>query len=208
MEQVLDLYEAPYDPRRPVVCFDERPYQLLDHVRPAQPMRPGSVERLDYEYKRQGSCSLFVAFEPLQGWRQTWVRRQRRKVDFAAIIRELAEVHYPEAERLLLVCDNLNTHNGSSFYEAFEPEEARRLARRVEFVYTPEHGSWLNMAEIELSALARQCLGRRLASMERLAQELAAWTAARNTQGASVAWRFTTGAARNRLRTLYPSIQP
>lgn len=147
-----------------------------------------------------------MAFEPLRAWRRVWVLPQRRKVDFAACLRQLLEQDYPEAECLRLVCDNLNTHNGSSFYEAFAAEEAHRLARRVEFVYTPRHGSWLNMAEIEISALSRQCLSRRLSSIEAVEEQVAAWQASRNAAGASVEWRFTTGEARNKLRRLYPSL--
>ena len=206
METVLDLYEAPYDARRPVVCFDERPCQLRGHLRPPLPGRRGSVERIDYEYERCGSCCALVAFEPLRAWRRVWILPQRRKVDFAACLRQLLEQDYPEAECLRLVCDQLNTHNGSSFYEAFDAEQAHRLARRVEFVYTPKHGSWLNMAEIEISALSRQCLSRRLSSIEAVEEQVAAWQAARNAAGASVEWRFTTGEARNKLRRLYPSL--
>jgi len=206
MEAVLDLYEAPYDARYPVVCFDERPCQLRSHVHAPLPGGPGSVERIDYEYERRGSCVLLVAFEPLRAWRRVWVLPQRRKVDFAACLRELLEAHYAEAVRVRLVCDNLNTHNGSSFYEAFAPEQAHRLARRVEFVYTPKHGSWLNVAEIEISALSRQCLRRRLPSLEAVGEQVRVWQGARNASGASVDWRFTTGEARNKLRRLYPSL--
>lgn len=206
MEQVLDLYEAPYDPLRPVICFDERPVQLRAHLRDPLPMRPGEPRREDYEYKREGTCSVLVAFEPLRAWRKLWVLPQRRKVDFAACLRELTDVFYGQAETIRLVCDNLNTHDGSSFYEAFEAEQAHRLAQRVEFVYTPKHGSWLNMAEIELSALSRQCLSRRLPSIEAVAGEVAAWQAARNAQLGRVDWQFTTADARNKLKRLYPSL--
>ncbi len=206
MEAVLDLYEQPYDARRPVVCFDERPVQLHSHIGEPEPMRAGEPRREDYEYKRQGTCSVLVAFEPLRGWRTLWVLPQRRKVDFAACVRELAEVFYAEAEAIRLVCDNLNTHDGSSFYEAFEAEQAHRLAQRVEFVYTPKHGSWLNMAEIELSALSRQCLSRRLPSIADVVREVAAWQVERNAEHSRVDWQFTTTDARIKLKRLYPSL--
>lgn len=206
METVLDLYEQPYDRRRPVVCFDERPVALRADLRAPEPMRQGEPRREDYEYARQGTCCVLLAFEPLRGWRHLWVLGQRRKLDFAACMQELVDRFYPEADEIQLVCDNLNTHDGSSFYEAFDAAEARRLSRRIEFVYTPKHGSWLNMAEIELSVLSRQCLAARLSSQDEVAAEGAAWEAARNRDHRSVQWQFTTADARTKLRRLYPSL--
>ncbi len=212
MEAVLDLYEEPYDEKRPVVCFDERPCQLLSDVREPLPPRPGGpasgARLVDHEYKRGGTANAHVAFEPLTGWRSVEVTGRRRKREFAEEMRRLAEEDYPRAESIRLVLDNLSTHTASAFYEAFEPEVARRLARRIEFVYTPVHGSWLNMAEIEISALVRQCLGkRRLADEGTLRRETKAWERERNRLGASVDWRFTTEDARTKLRSLYPATQ-
>lgn len=211
MEAVLDLYEEPYDQKRPVVCFDERPCQLLADVReplPARPGGPGGGARLvDHEYERGGTANAHVSFEPLTGWRRVEVTGRRRKREFAEEVRRLAEEDYPQAERIRLVLDNLSTHTASAFYEAFAPEVARRLARRVEFCYTPVHGSWLNMAEIEISALVRQCLKRRLPDEEALRRESVAWAAERNRLGTSVDWRFTTGEARIKLRSLYPAVK-
>ena len=208
MEAVLDLYEEPYDQKRPVVCFDERPCQLLAEVREPLPVIPGLPERRDHEYERGGMAYLFMAFEPLAGWRATSVRERRRGLEFAEEVRRLVEEVYPEAERLRLVVDNLSTHSPAAFYGAFAPEFARVLSRKVEFVYTPTHGSWLNMVEVELSVLARQCLGkRRIPDAETLAREAGAWTEERNRLGASVNWRFTTPDARTKLRKLYPSIE-
>lgn len=210
MESVLDLYEEPYDPKRPVVCFDERPCQLLADVReplPARPGGPGGGTRLvDHEYRRCGTAHVHVAFEPLTGRRRVAVTERRRKREFAEEVRRLAEEDYPEAERIRLVCDNLSTHTAAAFYEAFAPEAARRLARKVEFVHTPVHGSWLNMAEIEISALVRQCLRkRRLPDEGTLRREVEAWQEERNRLGTSVEWRFTTEDARTKLRSLYPA---
>ena len=204
MEDVLDLYAEPPDPARPVVCLDERPYQLLDHVRPPQPPAPGRPAREDHEYRRCGTCCVAVAFDPGRGWRHATVSERRARADFAGWLRELADVHYPEAELIRLVVDNLNTHTPASLYAAFPAEEARRLARRFEFHHTPKHGSWLNMVEVELSVLADQCLGRRLPDLEAVARAVAAWEAARNAAGATVAWRFTTDRARAKLHRLYP----
>ena len=209
MEEVLDLYEEPYDPRRPVVCFDERPCQLLAEVREPLAMGPGRPERRDHEYQRRGMAHLFVAFEPLSGWRGARVAERRRGREFAEEARYLAEEVYPEAEKVRLVVDNLNVHTPASFYGSFPPEQARRLARRIEFVYTPVHGSWLNMAEMEISVLVRQCLGgRRIPDAETLRREALAWSEARNRAGTSVEWRFTSADARTKLRKLYPSIEP
>ena len=208
MEEVLDLYEEPYDPERPVVCFDERPCQLLAEVREPLPVEPGRPERRDHEYERGGTVHVSMAFEPLTGWRRTSVTERRRGREFAEEVRRLLEEDYPQAERVRLVLDNLSTHTAAAFYEAFPPEQARELARRVEFVHTPVHGSWLNMVEVELSVLVRQCLKRRLADIETLKKEVSAWAEERNRLGASVEWRFTTEDARAKLRKLYPAIEP
>lgn len=211
MEEVLDLYEEPYDPKRPVVCFDERPRQLLAEVREPSTMGRGRPERRDHEYQRRGTAHLFVAFEPSSGWRSARVAERRRGCEFAEEARYLAEEVYPEAEKIRLVVDNLNVHTPAAFYESFPPEQAHRLARRIEFCYTPvaSLGSWLNMAEIEISVLVRQCLGgRRIPDAETLRREALAWSEARNRSGASVEWRFTTADARTKLRKLYPSIEP
>lgn len=208
MEEVLDLYEEPHDPRRPVVCFDERPCQLLAEVREPLPAAPGRPERRDHEYERGGMANVLMAFEPLAGRREIEVTERRRGKEFAEMVGRLAEEVYPEAEKVRLVCDDLSTHTAAAFYETFPAERARRLARRVGFVYTPVHGSWPNMVEIELSVLVRQCLGRRLADIETLRREAQAWCGERNRLGASVDWRFTTDEARTKLRKLYPSIEP
>ena len=207
MEAVLDLYEEPHDPLLPVVCFDERPCQLLAEVREPLPGGPGRPERRDHEYERRGMAHVLMAFEPLAGQREVEVTERRRDKEFAEMVGRLAEETYPHAERVRLVCDNLSTHTAAAFYETFPAERARRLSRRIEFVYTPVHGSWLNMVEIELSVLVRQCLKRRLADIETLQREVEAWSAERNRLGASVDWRFTTEDARVKLRKLYPSIE-
>jgi hypothetical protein len=208
MEEVLDLYEEPYDEKRPVVCFDERPCQLLADLREPLRLGAGRPERRDHEYERRGMAHLFVAFEPLTGWRGVEVRERRRGREFAEFVRYLAEDLYPEAEKIRLVVDNLNIHTPASFYEVFEAERARELSRRIEFCYTPVHGSWLNMAEIEISVLVRQCLGkRRVPDAQTLGREARAWCEQRNQLGASVDWRFTTADARTKLRRLYPSIE-
>ena len=206
MEDVLDVYQRPYDSNRPLVCLDEASTQLLAETRPALPMQPGQPLREDYEYERHGTASIFLCFEPLQGRRQVQVRARRTKVDFAQVLKNLADVQYPKAERIVLVMDNLNTHTPASLYEAFTPAEAKRLADKLEIHYTPEHGSWLNMAEIELSVLGRQCLHRRLPELEILQAEAAAWETTRNGCATPVDWRFTTADARIRLKQLYPSI--
>ncbi len=201
----MDLYEEPYDSLLPVVCFDERPCQLIGEVRDPLPMKPGHIERFDSEYERGGVCWVLMSFEPLSGWRELVVTERRRKREFALAMRRLAEEHYPPAERIRVVLDNLSTHTAAAFYENFPVELARNLARRIEFCYTPVHGSWLNMVEIELSVLVRQCLERRLPDMESLQREVAAWSAERNRVGTSVEWRFRTEDARIKLRSLYPS---
>ncbi len=205
MEEVLSVYHQPYDERFPVVCLDETNKQLVSETRVPLPMRPGAPERYDHEYRREGVRQIFLAFEPLSNRRWTWTRPQKRAVDFAEIVQELLTA-FPKAERLRLVVDNLNTHHGGSFYERFGPPAARALCERVEFVHTPKHGSWLNMAEIELSVLSRQCLCRRLGTADLLHAEVAAWTATRNAAAATVCWQFTAKDARVKLHKLYPSL--
>lgn len=211
MERVLAVYAEPYDPTRPVVCFDERPCILHADVRAPLPMRPGSEARRDHEYVREGTCCALMAFEPLRptesglGWRRAWVRPQRRRIDFAECVRELCDEVYPDVDRLRLVCDNLNTHTAASFYEAFPPPEAKRLSDKVEFVYTPVHGSWLNVVEVEFSVLVRQCLRRRIGTLAEMATEVLAWIELRNQEGSSVEWQFTTDDARVKLNRLYPT---
>jgi hypothetical protein len=205
MEQVLDIYERPYDPAYPVVCFDERPCQLLGNVLMPIPMKPGRVERQDYEYKRNGTCVVLMAIEPLAGHRVVTVTERRTKNDYAGFMKALA-ASYPDAAKIILVQDNLNTHNPSSFYETFQAAEAFALAQRFEMVYTPKKASWLNMAEIELSALSKQCLDRRIAKIHTLAGEVNAWTKRRNRLEAGISWNFTKNDARNKLSRLYTTI--
>ena len=208
MEDVLEVYCRPYDPKRPVVCVDETFKQLIGEARQPLPARPGAVERFDHVYVRNGVASLFMACEPLAGWRHVAVTAQRRRADWAGFVRDLLEGRYREAERVVLVMDQLNTHALASLYEAFPPAQARRLAERIELHHTPKHGSWLNMAEIELAALARQCLARRIAHHDTLCRQLMQWEEQRNHAHAKVDWQFTTDKARIKLRTLYPSNQP
>jgi hypothetical protein len=208
MEDVLEVYHRPHDLKRPVVCVDETFTQLIGESLEPLPMRPGKVERYDHVYVRNGTANLFLACEPLAGWRHVEVTEHRRRTDWALFIRSLLEGRYREAERLVLVMDQLNTHSPASLYEAFPPEEAKRLADRLEIHHTPKHGSWLNMAEIELSALARQCLSRRIARQDTLERRVAQWQADRNAAEAKVKWQFTTADARIKLRSLYPSLQP
>jgi transposase len=207
MEDVLEVYRRPYDARVPVVTIDEKSKQLLGHTREPLAGRPGSAAKQDYEYERKGTCNAFMVFEPLVGWREVKITARRAKTDWAELMREVSDVHYPNAERIVVVMDNLNTHSLASLYEAFEPEEAWRLAQRFEVHYTPKHGSWLNMAEIELSVLSRQCLNRRIADQATVEREVAAWVSARNARKLAVDWRFTTSDARVKLKKLYPSIQ-
>jgi hypothetical protein len=207
MEDVLDLYKQPYDPNRPLVCMDETSKQLVSEVIAPLSATPGRLERYDYEYERQGVANLFIFFEPLGGRRHIQVTDQRTKRDWAYFIKELIDIHYPEAELIRLVLDNLNTHVPGALYETFEPQEARRILEKIEFHYTPKHGSWLNMAEIELSALTRQCLDRRIADKELLSTEVSAWETERNEKVVVVNWQFTTEDARIKLKRLYPSIQ-
>lgn len=206
MEDVLDLYEEPFNPAKPGVTFDERPVQLISETRQPLPAQPGQLERSDYEYQREGTANLFEFFQPLAGWRHLKVTDHRAKGDFALCMKELVDVHFPEATVIRVVLDNLNTHDASSLYETFEPAEARRIARKLEFHYTPKHGSWLNMVEIEFSILSRQCLDRRIPNIEILKSEVACWEKQRNDQKATVNWHFTTDVARVRLQSLYPSI--
>jgi hypothetical protein len=207
MEDVLEVYTRPYDPRYPQVCMDEVSKQLLRDTRTPVPMKSGRVERRDYEYERGGVVNVFMFCEPLQGRRWVDVTEQRTKVDWAHQIKELVEERYPEAQRIVLVMDNLNTHTPASLYDAFDPAEAKRLADRLEIHYTPKHGSWLNMAEIELSVLSRQCLDRRVPDFESLQAEVAAWQERRDATGTKIDWRFTTEDARIKLKRLYPSLQ-
>jgi hypothetical protein len=204
MEDVLETYKLPYDPRFPVVCMDESSKQLVGEVRSPSEARPGRVRRMDSEYERKGTCNLFLFFEPLRGWRRVWVTDQRRRVEWACCMKELLDVHYPDALKIRLVCDDLNTHTGGSLYEAFPPKEAKRLCDRLEFHPTPKHGSWLNIAETELSVLAGQCLDRRMESKRLVSDEASAWEAERNRTEAKVRWRFTTEKARIKLEKLYP----
>jgi hypothetical protein len=208
MEDVLKVYHRPYDPKRPQVCLDEASRQLLEDLRPSLPMEAGQALREDSEYQRNGTVNLFMLFEPLAGWRHVEVTERRTALDFAQVVKQLLTVHYPEAEKVVLVMDNLNTHKASNLYEAFPPEEARALCERLEIHHTPKHGSWLNMAEIELSVLARQCLDRRLPDKAYVTAEVAAWEEARNKAGMTVNWRFTTEDARIKLKKLYPCILP
>jgi hypothetical protein len=208
MEDVLAVYERPYDPARPLVCLDETSRQLLADARPPSPPAPGRPARHDPEYVRGGVVNLFLATEPLRGWRAVLVSDQRTRLDFARCVQELVDVHYPEAERIVLVLDQLNTHSPASLYAAFPPAEAQRLAAKLEVHHTPKHGSWLNMAELELSALERQCLRRRVADRCVMEREVTAWAERRNAAGSTIDWRFTAADARTKLRRLYPAIQP
>lgn len=207
MEDVLDVYARPCDPRRPQVCLDEGGKQLIGDVRPPLPARPGTPRREDYEYERQGMANLFMVFEPLAGTRRVEVTQRKTSQDFARLIERLVDEWYPDAERVVLVPDNLSTHSPAALYEAFEPAEARRLVERLEWHDTPKHGSWLNVAEMELSVLARQCLDRRIPDLEALRREVAAWEAGRNAAVAKVDWQFTTADARVKLKRLYPTIE-
>jgi hypothetical protein len=204
MEDVLDLYAEPDDAQRPQICFDERPVQLLGETYAPLPMRVGQVQRYDYHYEREGTANLFMMVQPLGGWRMVKTTARRTKLDFAQCMKELVDVHFPEAEVIRVVLDNLNTHSFAALYEAFEPVEARRIARKLEFHYTPKHGSWLNMAEIEISVLSRQCLQQRLPSLEALADNVTAWTKRRNEQRAKIKWCFNLDNARTKLARLYP----
>ncbi len=204
MEDVLDVYERPYDPRYPQVCLDETSKQLIGEVRDPLPMTADHCQKYDSEYVRNGTANLFVATEPLAGWRHVKVTDARKRTDFAAFVRDLVDGRYKQASKVVLVMDNLNTHSIASLYEAFEPAEAKRIADRLEIHYTPKHGSWLNMAEIELSVLGRQCLDRRIADKATLVSEVTEWETARNAARLRIDWRFTTTDARIKLKRLYP----
>lgn len=205
MEDVLDVYEMPYNPARPVVCMDEKPYQLLGEVREPLPIRPGDDQKIDSEYKRNGTCSIFAFVEPLGGKHHVSVHEHRTAIDWAQEIKYLSDVMYPDAEKIILVMDNLNTHKPASLYKAFSPAEARRIIKRLEIHYTPKHGSWLDMAEIELNVMTRQCLARRIEDISLLRRELSAWEEERNNEEAKIQWHFQTGDAREKLISLYPT---
>lgn len=204
MEDVLELYHEPYEPKFPVVCFDEMPYQMLKDVYEEIPMKPGSPRKTDYEYKRRGVCNIFMFFQPLMGWRKVVVRERKTKIDFAECVKMLVDEWFPEAEQIRLVCDNLSTHTPVGLYEHFDAKEARRLIKRLDFRYTPKHGSWLNMAEIELSILSRQCLKQRIPEMEQVQGTCTAWEEQRTHKKLSVDWRFSVEDARVKLERLYP----
>ena len=206
MEDVLDVYERPYDAQHPVVCMDEKPYQLLGEAREPLPMRPGDTQKTDSEYVRNGTCSIFAFIEPLTGKHHVSVREQRTATDWAEEIKYLSDVMYPDAEKIVLVMDNLNTHKPASLYKKYPPAEARRIIRRLEIHYTPKHGSWLDMAEIELNVLTRQCLARRIDNLELLKTELAAWEEQRTPDRAKIRWQFRSSDARIKLASLYPSL--
>lgn len=205
MEDVIDVYHRPYDGNRPVVCLDGQPVPLVGETRTPIPAAPGRPERVDFEYRRNGSANLFLAFAPLLGWRAVRVTDRRTATDFADFLRWVVDDGFPEAERVVLVTDNLNVHTVGSLYEAFDPAEARRIAGRIEWHYTPKHGSWLNLAECEFAALSGQCLGRRIGEAVELRRQVDAWVNDRNHRGIEATWRFTTADARVRLRRLYPS---
>ena len=207
LEEVLDVYTRPHDRARPLVCLDETSKQLTKETRAPVPMRPGQPARTDYEYERNGVASLFMMFAPLEGWRHVAVRARRTAIDYAHVLRDLADIHFPKAEKIVLVQDNLNTHRPASLYQAFPPPEAKRIADRFEWHYTPKHGSWLNSAECELSVLARQCLDHRIPDQASLQTQVKAWTQNRNNAKAKVKWHFTSDDARNKLIHLYPQIE-
>ena len=206
MEDILDIYEMPYNPMIPVVCMDEKPYQLLGEIRDSWAMRPGDDKKVDSEYTRNGTCSIFAFIEPLGGMHNVSVRKHRTAKDWAEEIKYLSDVMYPNAEKIILVMDNLNTHAPSSLYKAFAPEEARRIIKRLEIHYTPKHGSWLDIAEIELNVMTRQCLSRRISSIEDLQRELSVWENERNSSQTGVDWQFKTKDARIKLTSLYPNL--
>lgn len=207
MEDVLDVYKRPYDARRPLICMDEMPKQLLSDTRDPLPVCSRKPAREDYEYQREGTADVFMLFEPLVGKRQIEITDQRRRIEWAKVMRKVSDELYPDAEKIVVVLDNLNTHTPAAFYLVFEPGEARRLAQRFELHYTPKHGSWLNMAEIELSALVRQCLNRRIPDKEKMIEEAKAWQDQRNSEVVKVQWQFTTADARVKLKSLYPKIE-
>jgi hypothetical protein len=206
MEDVLEVYHRPHDPRRPVVCLDETSKQLIRETRIPVPAAPGRPARTDYEYERNGTANLFMLFAPLEGWRHVKVTDRRTASDYAQVLKDLSDTHFPAAARIVLVQDNLNTHAPASLYEAFPPAEARRLVERFEWHFTPKHGSWLDMAECELSVLTGQCLDRRIPNKASLTTEVAAWQARRNKKHAKADWHFTSNDARTKLRRLYPAM--
>jgi hypothetical protein len=205
MENTLEVYHRPHSSQRPLVCIDESSKQQVKETREPLPSQPGKVQRYDYEYERNGVSNLFMIFAPLEGWRHVKVTDRRTSVDWAHCLKDLVDVHFPQADKIVLMSDNLNTHKPAALYEAFSPQEARRIIEKLEWHHTPKHGSWLNMAEIELSVLQRQCLNRRLPDQETLKGEVATWEAKRNEQAAKVHWHFTTQDARIKLKKLYPS---
>jgi hypothetical protein len=204
MEDVLELYAQPYDPNQPQVCFDERPVQLVADTYTPIAIKNGQPRRYDFEYERKGTANLFMMVQPLSGWRRVKTTQRRTKLDFAACMKELVDVYFPQAQLIRVVLDNLNIHTPSSLYEAFTPQEARRILRKLEFHYTPKHGSWLNMAEIEISILSRQCLQQRLSSLSELESNVTAWTHRRNEQAVKIHWCFNLDNARTKLARLYP----
>lgn len=207
MEKVLEVYKRPYDASNPLVCMDESPKQLIEEKRISQPMQPGREARVDYEYERCGVCNIFLANEPLKGKRLVKITQRKTKTDWAEFIKEIADNMYPAANKITLVMDNYNTHFAGSLYESYKPEEAKRILDKFEFVYTPKHGSWLNMAEIELNVLSKQCLNRRIGSLPIIKREVNAWQISRNNKNSKINWRFTTKDARIKLKKLYPSIE-
>jgi DDE superfamily endonuclease len=207
MENILDTYKLPFDKELPVVCMDEKPYQLLDHVLAPLPVQPGNIQKIDAEYKREGNCSIFVFAQPLADYRHVSVRKTRTMLDWAEEIDSLLTVIYPEKEKIILVMDNLNTHTYASLYKRFPPEKARELAKRLEIRYTPIHGSWLNIAEIELNVMTRQCLNRRIPNIHTLSKELTSWEEERNAMKGTVNWHFTAEDARIKLKSLYPKVE-
>jgi DDE superfamily endonuclease len=206
MEDVLDVYTRPHDPARPLVCLDETSKQLVAETRTPEPMQPGQPARHDYEYKRNGTANIFMLFAPLAGWRHAEVTERRTAIDYAKILRDLSDIHFASAAKIVLVQDNLNTHSPASLYEAFEPAEARRIIERFEWHYTPKHGSWLNLAESELAVLSGQCLDRRIPDAAMLKREVGAWQVRRNTHNAKAIWHFTSADARVKLKSLYPAL--
>ena len=206
MEDVLEVYTRPHDPSRPLVCLDETSKQLVAETRAPLPMQPGQAARSDYEYRRNGTANLFMLFAPLEGWRHVKVTGRRTSIDYAHVLRELSDIHFVDAKQIVLVQDNLNIHSPASLYEAFPPAEARRLVERFEWHFTPKHGSWLDMAEAELAVLSSQCLDRRIGDQQILTREVNAWQIRRNTHNAKANWRFTSDAARIKLKSLYPAL--
>jgi len=205
MENVLEVYTRPHDPKRPLVCLDETSKQLVAETRAPLPMKPEHPARFDYEYKRNGTANIFMLFAPLEGWRTAKITERRTAIDYAHVLKDLSDIHFAAAEKIVMTQDNLNTHAQASLYEAFEPAEARRLVERFEWIYTPKHGSWLNLAESELGVLAGQCLDRRIPDRATLEREVAAWVSERNTHNVTADWHFTTADARVKLKSLYPA---